>query len=264
MNMNHLYKKNLFMGLFMIASTAAFPQNQFVLSGKVTDDGSTPLNLAKVTVLTSADGDILAETFTGSPEMVVNLTHLGTTLSNLISLQVFNNLRTYVAGTINAANTFTETGPILLTSSNTYSAIVNGYLDAAGDYVLGFSHIDAPTAISTSTLPVNQAGSIGILGDYVFYQFNGTSGQNLNFTLSHTSGLLNAELRVFQPESSLSFFDISPATSYVGFISTNQSTRSVSTGSRTLPATSSYVIRVKSYTGNEMTQRTGAFNVNIQ
>jgi hypothetical protein len=222
------------------------------------------LNLNSNNNLTLTNNGFHFFTFTGTPEMVVNLAHLGTTLSNYISLQIFNNLRAYVAGTSNSTNTFSETGPVLLTSSNTYYVIVNGYLDAVGNYILGFSQIETPAAVSISTLPVNVAGNISILGGYKFYQFDGTNGQNLNFTLSHPSGLLNAELRVFRPESSLSFYNMLLGTSFVGYLTTNQSTRSISTGSQTLPANSPYVIQVKSYTGNEFTQRTGAYNVNIQ
>lgn len=222
------------------------------------------LNLNSNNAVTMTTNGFNFFTFTGSQEMVVNLAHLGTTLSNYINLQVFNNLRTSVASSGNAINTFSETSPFLLTSSNTYYVIVNGYLNASGDYTLGFSQIETPTAISTAALPVNEPGTISILGDYKFYQFDGTSGQNLNFTLSHPSGLLNGELRVFRPASTLNFYDMLSGTSYVGLIYTNQSTRTASTGSKTLPADSPYVIQVRSYTGNEFTQRTGAYNVNIQ
>jgi hypothetical protein len=203
-------------------------------------------------------------TYDGSIGEVLNIAHLGSSLSGSIYSKVYNSTRTQVESSYSAGNNFSETAPFLINSEDTYYVIIDGTGDVNGAYKLGFALLQEPTILDISSLPVTRGGDIQVLGDHHYYKFAGTSGDGLEFLLSHPTGLLNGDLRIYQPESTTNFFKLKGGTSYVGSIITTSSNRSGTTGEKTLPVTGEYIIRLDSYTGNNYSERTGEYSIEVK
>ena len=82
-------------------------------------------------------------------------------------------------------NIYRESGPMVFESSGTYTLLIDGHEDTAGDYVLSISYIEEPVDIFPEAPVMNLSDETSIIGERKYYRFEGNEGDLYNFVLSH-------------------------------------------------------------------------------
>ncbi|MEL6444883.1 MAG: hypothetical protein AAF089_10360 [Bacteroidota bacterium] len=176
--------------------------------------------------------------FEGQAGDLVNLAHLGTSLSGGIFARVESAGGQFVRQS-GQTSLFSETRVFALPSDGTYQVVVDGATDAAGAYRLGFSEIGEPTLVTAGT-PIT--ANVSVLGDRQFFRYERTVGETVQVTLDHPSGGLVAQTFVRRPGSQ-PFYQRSVLTS----TQTTTATRLGTSFAATAQETGAHVIEVGTY-----------------
>jgi len=137
---------------------------------------------------------------------------------------------------------YRESGVLTLGRSGEYVVQVDGIGSARGDYVLGLSEVRAPTPVALTGTTTTVSGQVDVVGQRLFYSFEGAAGDVFNFVLSHSvSSLLAGELTIRVPGTA-PFYSRSALVT----VRTTPTVRTAESGERTLSAGGTYVVEVKS------------------
>ncbi|MEL6772972.1 MAG: PKD domain-containing protein [Bacteroidota bacterium] len=199
--------------------------------------------------------------FEGQAGDLVNLAHLGTSLSGGIFARVETAAGQFVRQTGQTA-LFSETRVFALPFDGVYRIRVEGNAQTpvSGDFILGLPEIEAPTPVTLQQAVTELRGAVSVLGDRQYYTFPASAQDIQNVVFDHPSGGLVAQAFLRRPGTQ-PFYQRAPVTS----TQTTTSTRLAETRPVVLPIDGDYVVEVGTYavSGGVRTTHTGDYRVRL-
>ncbi|ARA94008.1 hypothetical protein AWN76_013150 [Rhodothermaceae bacterium RA] len=189
--------------------------------------------------------------FDGAAGTVVTLRFHGPGFSTWTHLDVIGPDGTPLLGTRGASTV--HLGPFALPETGAYAVRVFHTNNGAGPYRLGLATVEAPTPITPAAPFVDLTGTVTILGQHVYYQFDGSAGDVHRFFFQTPDPLGGGTLRLRGPGDA-------PFYERPVLASINASTfyKEAVSGRITLPEDGSYVLEFVPTGGG-----TGAFDLRL-
>ncbi len=135
--------------------------------------------------------------------------------------------------------------PFELPLSGIYLVEISSRITEALPYTLGFADIEAPIPITLANPSLTITANVSILGDYHYYRFSGTQGEEHKIRLDVSEGDLTARLLIRKDDGG-NFFNRFGANLLGTGVSLAPSVRIGETRQFALPETGDYIIEIDS------------------